>query len=93
MASFKVTCIIKPNANSSHEHITAIGYNDSGSIKINITVKEAVRRIDLNPSEFYVQHGNDKVYVTVVRTAGHEPYIKTVPDHTQKDNLLSLPQC
>ena len=93
MASFKVICITKPNVNSSHEHITHIGYHDAYSKKVTITVKDAIKRIDANSLEFYVQTGNDKAYVTVVRTKDHEPFIKTVPDSTKKDNLLSLPQC
>ncbi|MBB5635312.1 putative FlaG/YvyC family protein [Pedobacter cryoconitis] len=93
MASFKVICITKPNVNSSHEHITHIGYYDSNLKKVIITVKDAIKRIDANSLEFYVQTGSDKAYVKVVRVQGHEAFIKTIPDNTKRDNLLSLPQC
>jgi hypothetical protein len=92
MASYQVYCITKPNINSSHEHITHIGYYDDRT-KVIIPVKAAIRRIEANPSEFYVQVGKEKAYVTVVRTADHDPYIKTIPDGNKKDNLLSLEQC
>lgn len=94
MASYQVVCITKPNVNSSHEHITHIGYYES-SLKpnVNILVEDAIKRIDANPKEFYVETGNDKAYVTVVRGKDHDPFIKTVPDNTKKDNLLKLEQC
>lgn len=92
MASYQVFCITKPNVNSSHEHITHIGYYDAKT-KVIIPVKAAIRRIDANPSEFYVQVGKEKAFVTVVRTNDHAPYIKTIPDGNKKDNLLSLDQC
>ncbi|NQX41322.1 Protein of unknown function [Pedobacter steynii] len=92
MASYQVFCITKPNANSSHEHITHIGYHDDRT-KVIIPVKAAIRRIDANPSEFYVQVEKEKVFVTVVRIDDRDPYIKTIPDSTKRDNLLSLEQC
>lgn len=92
MASYQVYCITKPNINSSHEHITHIGYYDDRT-KVIIPVKAAIRRIEANPSEFYVQVGNEKAFVTVVRTEDRDPYIKTIPDGNKKDNLLSLEQC
>lgn len=94
MASYQVICIIKPNVNSSHEHITDIGYYDSNSKKVIIPVSDAIKRIDLNEKEFYVKTGNDTAYVKVERpSGGRSAYIRTVPDSTKKDNLLSLDQC
>lgn len=94
MASYQVVCITKPNPNSSHEHITDIGYYES-SLKpnVNISVKEVIRRIEAKIDQFYVETGKDKAYVTVVRIEGHDPFIKTVPDDTKQDNLLKLEQC
>lgn len=92
MASYQVFCITQPNVDSTHEHITHIGYYDDRT-KVIIPVRTAIKRIDANPSEFYVQVGKERAYVTVVRTKDGEPYIKTVPDRTKRDNLLSLEQC
>jgi hypothetical protein len=92
MASYQVYCITKSNINSSHEHITHIGYYDDRT-KVIIPVKAAIRRIEANPSEFYVQVAKEKAYVTVVRIADRDPYIKTIPDSSKKDNLLTLEHC
>jgi hypothetical protein len=40
----------------------------------------------------YVSVGRDTAEVTVVRPSSGRPYIKTRPDHTTRDNLLSLPR-
>ncbi|UEG52603.1 DUF3892 domain-containing protein [Mucilaginibacter daejeonensis] len=92
MASYQVVCITKPNAQSSHEHITHIGYDTLFKRGI-ITVEEAIKRIEANSREFYVETPAGSAYVKVERPEGRRPYIRTVPDHTEKDNLLNLPQC
>lgn len=77
MASYRVTCITKPHPSSSHEHMTHIGYHESHiRPKVIITVAEAIRRIDLNPLEFYVSSGQATAHVEVVRPIGRNPYIK-----------------
>ena len=94
MASYQVICITKPHPTSTHEHITHIGYIESVFVpKKIIPVAEAIRRIDLNALEFYVSTAAGSTYVEVVRPYGRDPYIKTIADRTQKDNLLNLPQC
>jgi hypothetical protein len=94
MASYQVICITKPHPTSSHEHITHIGYYESLSRpRIIITVEDAIRRIDHNKWEFYVSAQQGTAYVEVVRLPNRRPFIKTIPDRTQKDNLLTLPQC
>jgi hypothetical protein len=95
MASYQVICITKPNVESTTERITKIGYYESSfKPKVIITVDEAIERIKVNPEEFYVKTGTDKAFVKVEKpTDGRKPYIRTIPDSTKKDNLLSLPQC
>jgi len=94
MASYRVVCITKPDVNSSHEHITQIGYYESVlRPKVTISIEEAINRIDRNSLEFYVSSPVGTAYVKVERPIGRRAYIRTVPDRTQKDNLLSLPQC
>jgi hypothetical protein len=94
MASYQVVCITKPDPSSTHEHITHIGYYESAfRPRVIITVADAIKRIDANSKEFYVSVPQGTAYVTVVRPIGRNPYIKTVPDNTGKDNLLKLPQC
>jgi len=94
MASYQVICITKPNVNSSNEHITHIGYYESAlKPKVIIGVEEAIKRIDENSYEFYVSTPAGTAYVKVEKPFGRRPYIRTVPDRTEKDNLLNLPQC
>jgi len=94
MASYQILCITKPDVNSTHEHITYVGYYDpTARTRVVITVSDAVKRIDANSVEFYVSVPQATAYVTVVRPVGRDPYIKTVPDYTGKDNLLKLDQC
>lgn len=93
MASYRVVCITKPNVNSSHEHITEIGYYESAlNPKRIISVDEAIRRIKLNKWEFYVSTASGTAYVEAY-PHGAEKYIKTIPDSTTRDNLLKLDQC
>lgn len=94
MANYRVVCITKPNVDSSHEHITHIGYYESISKpKVIITVADAIKRIKADPNEFYVIAETRKAYLEVERPIGHNPFIKTIPDSTKKDNLLKLDQC
>lgn len=94
MASYRVVCITKPNVHSASEHITHIGYYESVfKPKVIITVEEAIRRITLNSTEFYVSTPVGTAYVKIERPLGRRAYIRTIPDRTDKDNLLSLPQC
>jgi hypothetical protein len=94
MPSYQVICITKPNANSSHEHITHIGFFSSPVHPTQIiTVEEAIKRIDANLLEFYVSTPSVTTFIKVERPIGKKAYIRTVPDHTEKDNLLNLPHC
>ena len=87
---YRVTCIVKPNVFSPHEHITHIGGNGW-----TLTRAEAIRQIDSGTSEFYVKDpvNGEAAYVGVVREAGKVPYLRTYADGDWNDNLLSLNQC
>jgi hypothetical protein len=43
-------------------------------------------------SHYYVDRGNNVAWLEIERTAPGHPYLKTVPDNTRLDNLLSLPR-
>jgi hypothetical protein len=91
MSSYKVACITKPDVNSTHEHITQIGYVDGETVYL-ISTETAIERIEKNAKEFYVTANNETAYV-IVYERDKKKYIKTKPDDTKKDNLLSLRQC
>ncbi|MFA6245603.1 MAG: DUF3892 domain-containing protein [Mucilaginibacter sp.] len=92
MASYQVVCITKPDVDSSHEHITQIGYKGTDGLVYLISVKTAIERIEKNSKEFYVSAANETVYV-IVYERDNKKFIKTKPDDTKKDNLLKLRQC
>ena len=91
---FQITCINKPHRDSPVEHITHVGGYGSGPWKL--TVEDVIRRIESHGSDhedFFVRVGNAEADVFVVSPPGRRKYIKTVPDYTKRDNLLSLPEC
>jgi Protein of unknown function (DUF3892) len=94
MTQYQVTCINKPNHNSSHEHITHIG-GGIGNGRWLLTREEAIRQIELNISSFYVKDSySGKIsWVKVVhRPFGHS-YLQTQADGLYNNNLLSLSEC
>lgn len=91
MADVQVTCIIKPNVLSSHEHITHIG-----GVGWKWSREDVIRSIDGRTNTFYVldPRTGKKAYIGVVRpTDGRAPYLQTYADGVWTNNLLSLPQC
>jgi hypothetical protein len=91
---FQITCINKPDRNSRVEHITEVG--GFGSKAWKLRVEEVIRRIESRGSDhedFFVHVGKDEANVVVMSPAGHRKYIRTEPDSTKADNLLSLPPC
>ncbi len=89
MSQHQITAIRKPNRNSTHEHITHVRYD--GVIH---TREHVIRLIENRTDSFYVSVAGSVAWVTVVYPgAGRDPYIRTIPDWTGKDNLLNLPEC
>src|SRR5437867_11127476 len=92
---FRITCITKADRYSPVEHITHVG--GFGSSQWKLTVEEVMRRIESTGAaheDFYVRVGNAEANVVVVPAAPNKrKHIKTIPDSTPVDNLLSLPEC
>ncbi len=91
MSNKEITCVVKPDRFSRHEHITHVG----GSGGWLLTREEVIRQIESKISSFYVKDKiNGKIaYVGVVKEAGKAPFIKTYADGYWNDNLLSLNEC
>ncbi len=88
--SNRITHIRKPNVQSSVEHITHVkGTSSNGGFEL--TVPQVIDYLKKGYS-FYVQAAGRQVNVTYQKSAAGNEYIKTEPDATTKDNLLSLPQ-
>jgi hypothetical protein len=92
MNEFEVTCIIKPDRFSQHEHITHIGNN---SARWMITRESAIERIESGREAFYTvdKFSGKRAYVGFVRELGKVPYLRTHADGVWNDNLLALPVC
>lgn len=88
----QVTCITKPDYHSPVEHITHLGGPAQGGGNWYITREDMIQKINSRQYVFYVLVGGAKAYVEVAERNG-VAYVKTKPDATQRDNLLSLPQC
>jgi hypothetical protein len=93
MAS-QITCITKPDRYSDHEAITRVGGVRGNGTTFNITREQCADDIRLKRDSYFVQVGRDKVDVIAYqRSVGGPWFIKTTPDATKKDNLLSLRDC
>lgn len=91
---YQIKCINKPNRDSSVEYITHVG--GFGSTQWKLPVEDVIRRIESVGSDhedFFVKVGNAEANVIVVSPAGRRKHIRTTRDSTEKDNLLSLPEC
>lgn len=92
---FQIKCINKPNRDSPVEHITHVGGYGQKAWKL--AVEDVMRRIEskgTDHEDFYVKVGNNESDVIVVQaTQSKRKHIRTVPDQTKVDNLLSLPEC
>ena len=89
----RITHIRKPNVNSTEEHITHVRVQTTTAPLhvTDYTVESIIDWIDKGYS-FHVLVGGAKVAVTHQKAASGREYIKTRPDGTHRDNLLSLPQ-
>lgn len=90
-ARYEITCINKPDRYSKVEAITHIGGVNSSS-RWKLSKEEAIRKIENGEAEFFVKANNRTVEVYVVKNLFGK-YLRTEPDDTKVDNLLSLPEC
>lgn len=92
MAS-QITCITKPDRDNTHEAITRVG-GVRGGVNFNIAREQCADDIRLRREEYFVHVGGYRIGVTAYQNHVNGPwFIKTQPDATKKDNLLSLPGC
>jgi hypothetical protein len=84
----QVTCIIKPNRDSSHEAITHIG-----GTGWKLPVPDAVRKIENGEWVFYTLVNGKRADIGVRTSASGRKYLQTYADGYWTNNLLSLPEC
>jgi hypothetical protein len=88
---FQIKCINKPDRQSSVEHITHVG--GYGTSPWKLEVETVITRIEAGLEKFFVRVGQYETDVIVMSPVGRRKYIRTEPDLTKVDNLLSLPEC
>lgn len=91
MADAQVKCIVKPNPQSPHEHITHLG-NPGSWIW---TREQVIESIENKSNTFFVLDPatGRRADIGVVRESGKLPYLRTYADGQWNNNLLSLNQC
>ncbi|HHE5951422.1 TPA: DUF3892 domain-containing protein [Staphylococcus aureus] len=76
------------NANNGTEKISEVLLHNGHSE----TVSQVVRYLDIGMEYFYTTSYSSKAKVESVHPAERSPYIRTVGNGTESDNLLSLPR-
>ncbi|MCC2745051.1 DUF3892 domain-containing protein [Leuconostoc lactis] len=74
--------------NRSEDHITDVKLSD-GTVE---NVREVVIFIDRKMEYFFTDHLGSRAQVESVHPTGRAAYIRTKPNQTTADNLLSLPR-
>jgi hypothetical protein len=92
MISNQVTCITKPHPHSPREHITHVGGVNPQGVYWHYTREQVAAMIDSGEYNFHVRVGTRDVPVRTYILRGVK-YLRTAPDDTTVDNLLSLDQC
>jgi len=90
--SHRITCITKPDRENHHEAIQRVGGISQNGSSFNITREECYDNIKAG-HKFHVVVDRYDVNVEAYQKNGSGKYIKTTPDATKKDNLLSLKSC
>ncbi len=72
--------------------ITHVGGVNSNGNRWKQTTALTIKEIEDKTAEFFVRVGNNVVDVYVVNTKFGK-YLRTEPDQTKMDNLLSLSEC
>lgn len=88
MQQHQIVAVRKPDRYSDLDHITHVKYDGTVHAR-----GEVIRRIKGRTDSFFVRVGDAVAWVEVVEPYGRDAYIRTRPDWTGKDNLLSLPEC
>jgi hypothetical protein len=87
MPTYQITCITKPNRQSTHEAITHLG-NSGGKF----TRSQVIDKIDAGTDTFFTMLGGKRADIHVRERNGTK-YVQTAADGYYNDNLLALDEC
>jgi len=90
--SLEITCVVRERPHSGSIRAVS-GTDHTRNVPFSLTVEECVDFIDFGCDVYVARTDGGRTAVHVVRKSGVMPYIATVPDKTEEDNLLSLPTC
>jgi hypothetical protein len=99
MARKQITCINKaPTHQDTNTHITNVGLGNEGGWWERLPVTAVIQQLQHPLGDRYFVRGSDgsEAEVRIGRCplcAHAHTFIRTTPDHSLKDNLLSLPEC
>jgi|SRR5579862_1097107 len=99
MSRKRIVCINKtPSHHDPNTHITNVGVGGLNGWSEKLPVSEVIRQLQNPFGDRYFVRGSDHSEADV--RIGRCPFcshahtfIRTTPDHSLKDNLLSLPEC
>ena len=94
-----VVCVNRaPTRQDPNHHITHVGVGDGSGWNEKLNVAEVILQLQSPAGDRYYVHGRDGTQVDV--RLGNCPFcfdahifIRTTPDNTRADNLLSLLEC
>lgn len=94
----RITCINKqPTHEDPYHHITHVGTGSDRGWTERIPVPEVIRQLQSPTGDRYYVRGQDGSEADVrlgnCPHCGKHQYIRTTPDHSTADNLLTLPEC
>lgn len=95
----RITCINKaPTHQDPNSHITAVGVGDGYGWSERLPVSKVIQELQNPFGDRYYVRGSDGSQADVrlgkcAFCAQAHIFIRTTPDHSLKDNLLSLPEC
>lgn len=87
MSDVLVTCVTKPDRNSSHEHITHLG-----GTGWTWPVRSVIEAIEARTYTFYTEVGGKRADIAVNDRNGKK-FVQTHADGYWNNNLLSLNAC
>ena len=99
MALKRIVCIHKyPTHQDPHHHIEYVGATNGSAVADRVDVAEVIRQLESLVGDRYYVRGNDGSTASVrvgkcLHCRGSHKYIRTTPDHSTQDNLLSQPEC